>query len=832
MISLAYCTLILVAQGPAAAAQNPLQISEPAVVPPGLSGQEADPAPAPRAGEELPLTAFGPAVIETMAEVLERAPELPSGGTPLVAGRRGSPGSWLVPSRDATYTPHSGLHYAKNKWGDTNMGIGCATATGSPVDLVGFWIAGQGGDGAWARDLFVIGYRNGLEVGRSTPLAELSAEPRWYAAPLEGVDRIEIRASVGPSGGAWYGLDDLTLRRPGAAQDTVVDFEDVQWRFALTGSRYAGLTWERGTGQHLRQEIGVVHAPAQPPSTMNEGETDDVGGGGQETFGGSATQPILGNNFAGPKLGDAGAGYIPPDTCGAVGPDHFLSVVNMNLSIYERSSGTRVINTSLPNFFNTSAGAGDPRAVFDEHSGRFIIIGCDFSSGVFLGISLTNDPTGAWYKTFIALDQGSDAGNWPDYPTLGVDEHGIYTAAYMVGGNHRMSLFAIDKAPLLTATPTLGTVTAWRELPWEGAIHPAVTHGTGSGEYLVSTPSGNDRLRIRRVDGPMTAPTLTEVAMVTIPIWGSAPAAPALGSTSPLSALDGRLMNAEFRDGSLWTTHSVRRATRAAVRWYEVDVASGTTVQVGTVEDDTNYYYMPSIAVNAAGDAALGFTASHANIYAAAWVTGRRAGDALNQMAPPFSMKDGEAAYNYTDGTGTNRWGDYSLTSVDPLDDMGLWTVQEYARSGNLWANWIGELLFPCGDLGTNYCMATTNSSGAAAVIGSSGSISIADNNYNLLAWNLPASQPGIFYYGDTAGQFNLGDGYACAASGLVVRLAPQTTSVWGDASRTFDFTAPPFPSAQITAGSTWYFQFWFRDPAAQGVGYNLTDGLNAVFCP
>jgi hypothetical protein len=715
-----------------------------------------------------------------------------------------------------------------NKWGDTLMAIGFGPEN-LPVDLDGFWIAGQGGDGAWARNLVLLGFRGGVEVARSEVLPTLSAEPRWFSASLVSIDRVEIHAEVGPSGGAWYGLDDLTFRRPGAATATVVDFEDLDWRFTLTGSSHAGLTWERGTGQHVHQEIGVVHEPARPPG---EAETGDVNvGGGQETFGGGATPPTLGNNFEGPKLGDAGAGWLPPDTCGAVGPDHFVSVVNMNLSIYERSSGTRVVNTSLQNFFNTGSNAGDPRAVFDEHSGRFIIIACDFNGGLFFGFSLTDDPTGAWYKTFIALNQGSDAGNWPDYPTLGVDEAGIYTSSYMVGGNYNMSIFAIDKAPLLNTLPSLGTVTAWRQLPWEGAIQPAVTHGTGSGEYLASLRN-NNRLRLRRIDGPMTAPTLTEVAMVTIPTWGAPPDAPALGSTSPLDALDGRLMNAEFRDGSLWTTHSVIRAQRAAVRWYEVDVTSGTTVQVGTVEDNERYFYMPSIAVNAVGDVGMGFTASHASMYAGAWVTGRRASDPASQMGTPFSMKDGEDAYNYTDGSGTNRWGDYSLTSVDPLDDMGLWTTQEYSRSGNLWANWIGELLFPCGDLGTNFCSVNANSSGAQGAITATGSVSIAANDYHLLAWNLPASQPGIFYYGDTAGQFPLGDGYACAASGLAVRFSPQTTSIWGDVGRALDLTAPPVPAGQITAGSTWHFQFWFRDPAALGAGYNLTDGLAATFCP
>jgi hypothetical protein len=36
----------------------------------------------------------------------------------------------------------------------------------------------------------------------------------------------------------------------------------------------------------------------------------------------------------------------------------------------------------------------------------------------------------------------------------------------------------------------------------------------------------------------------------------------------------------------------------------------------------------------------------------------------------------------------------------------------------------------------------------------------------------------------------------------------------------------------QITAGSTWNFQFWFRDPVAGGASFNLSDGLGVTFCP
>jgi hypothetical protein len=35
-----------------------------------------------------------------------------------------------------------------------------------------------------------------------------------------------------------------------------------------------------------------------------------------------------------------------------------------------------------------------------------------------------------------------------------------------------------------------------------------------------------------------------------------------------------------------------------------------------------------------------------------------------------------------------------------------------------------------------------------------------------------------------------------------------------------------------ITPGSTWTFQFWYRDLAAGGAGFNLSNELSATFCP
>jgi hypothetical protein len=48
------------------------------------------------------------------------------------------------------------------------------------------------------------------------------------------------------------------------------------------------------------------------------------------------------------------------------------------------------------------------------------------------------------------------------------------------------------------------------------------------------------------------------------------------------------------------------------------------------------------------------------------------------------------------------------------------------------------------------------------------------------------------------------------------------------------DFGSPPASTGPgaLTAGSTWYFQYWYRDPLAGGANFNLSDALGGTFCP
>ena len=138
--------------------------------------------------------------------------------------------------------------------------------------------------------------------------------------------------------------------------------------------------------------------------------------------------------------------------------------------------------------------------------------------------------------------------------------------------------------------------------------------------------------------------------------------------------------------------------------------------------------------------------------------------------------------------------------------------------------------LDPCGQ-GTSYCPLTPNSVGVGATIAMSGSTSVAANDLVLAAQGCPVNQYGIFFYGPAAGQVPFGDGNRCV-SGQMFRLPVIQSDGAGLASHAVDLTAPPQPAGQITVATTWYFQFWYRDPSGPGGNaFNLSDALELVFC-
>ncbi|MGE3181115.1 MAG: hypothetical protein AB7N71_05745 [Phycisphaerae bacterium] len=596
-------------------------------------------------------------------------------------------GEWEVPSpRSQTY-PSSGTQSLINKNGDLQMGIGFPGG----ATVHGVYVSGVDQLAGSASGLQAVGYRDGVEVARSEWLFEIAAEPTWMLLDFANVDRVIFTACAKIKEGGWYALDDLTFTRNADDDVTVIDFEELPVKEPLTGSNYAGLVWEVGGG-----EYGVdngIHAPIS--NEIYTGEESESDGSESVALGGSIGTLTLDLEFEGIRRFESATSY-PPDTHGAVGINHYVEAVNSRIAIFDKSNGVRISSQSLSSFL--AGGSGDPRVLFDQHSNRWVVMDTDFSSRIYFAVSRTEDPTGNWFRTNFVVSSGVDSGSWPDHPTMGVDINGIYMAYWAVNGTG-MAIIAIDKAPLIAASPSLGTVTFFRSLPFEGSIQPCHTYGNPGGEYCVSR-FNNNGMRIRRVNPPLTNPTLTQPGIVTVAGYASAPDAPAMGSSIPLDTVDTRLWNAVYRDGSIWTTHTINVGGRAACRWYQLNTAPVGLVQQGTISDPVRALFFPTIAVNGNGDAVMGFSGVRSSEFAGVYYSGRVSFDPAGFMTTPVLYQEGLSAINNIDNANRNRWGDYSNTVVDPVDDQTFWTIQTYASTGGAWGTRVAVLTF--GDCNNN----------------------------------------------------------------------------------------------------------------------------------
>ncbi len=129
------------------------------------------------------------------------------------------------------------------------------------------------------------------------------------------------------------------------------------------------------------------------------------------------------------------------------------------------------------------------------------------------------------------------------------------------------------------------------------------------------------------------------------------------------------------------------------------------------------------------------------------------------------------------------------------------------------------------------YCAGAENSTGIGALMELGGSLSFALNDLVLQASRCPANKAGFFFYGAGRVQVAFGDGFRCVGA-PILRRPLRVTDANGRATDPLNNTVGA-ANGRIVSGSTWNFQFWYRDPAGPlGFGFNLTDGISATFCP
>jgi len=431
------------------------------------------------------------------------------------------------------------------------------------------------------------------------------------------------------------------------------------------------------------------------------------------------TTPI--QSFDGMNLTANGAGW-PPDTNGDVGQTYYIQTVNTSIGIYRKSDGGLVSATTFDSFF---AGAsvsgtpcdndnnGDPIVLYDQYAQRWFILDFAWDSSetdgsyYSIAVSKTSDPTGAWWQYAFRADNTL----MNDYPKVGIWHDGIYITANMfsfAGGFQGVKTWALKKPDIYSGTLISQSVYDTSYYAW--SLLPANAKGStappaGSPNYLYSFDSdqyggpSTDALILFKYDvdwnnsanTTYTGPTITTAAAHNLRTTD----VPQKDTAGTLDVLGYRLMYSAFYRNfgtheTIYLNHTVDVGGIAAVRWYEVRLSGGTPsiYQQGTYNPDSHHRWMASIGADKYGNIALGYSTSSSTLYPGIRYAGRLSTDTAGTMGQGEEILINGGGYQ----SGFQRWGDYSMMSIDPVDDETFWfTTEYYSASGTNWKTRIGS---------------------------------------------------------------------------------------------------------------------------------------------
>lgn len=326
--------------------------------------------------------------------------------------------------------------------------------------------------------------------------------------------------------------------------------------------------------------------------------------------------------------------------------------------------------------------------------------------GYFLvAVSANSNPNGEWYVYRVPPEDadGVDNEGLVDYPTLGLDRDAVYlTQNFFAATDEGFSFGGVTAVTLDKAAMYAGeAVTAYHfddlENPTDDAldftVQPALQPFSGGSDgtyYMVNSvfplteeASPADTLTFWELTDPLDDPTL-ECFTVEVGPYTEPPTADQPESESDIDTLGRRLMNADYNDGSLWTAHTVGAPGTdgevAAIRWYEIDVASRQLIQSGVYGEPDKSYFIPTVGSD--GDTTvLVHNVSGPDTFVRMDVAGRTADFTPGEIEDSVVVQEGESRYDALEES-VERWGDYNGVSVDPRTG-NFWTVSQYSPDTN-----------------------------------------------------------------------------------------------------------------------------------------------------
>ncbi len=532
-----------------------------------------------------------------------------------------------------------------------------------------------------------------------------------------------------------------------------------------------------------------------------------------QTSSGPLVSTTLPSSFLGLGLGfpNFTVQYIPPDTNGTAGDTQLVQWVNASFAVFDKSSGALLYGPAAGNTLWSGFGgqcqnnnSGDPIAQFDKVAGRWVMMQPVFKSPYYIcvAVSTTSDATGSYYRYAFPVS------NFPDYPKLGVWADGYYISFNQFKGNSFLGAMAcaLDRGSMLLGNAA--TMQCFSPGSAYGSLLPSDADGltlppAGSPDYFLNF--GSNSLNLWKLHADFATPgNSTFTGPTNIPVaafseaCGGGTCIPQSGTSQLLDSLGDRLMYRLAYQNfgtheSMVVSHSVGTGNgNTGIRWYEMRDPGGspTVFQEGTYSPDSNYRWMGSIAMDNAGNMALGYSVSSSSMSPAIRYTGRVPGD-------PSGTMEGEQVIINGTGSQTNysRWGDYSSMAVDPVDGCTFWYTTEYlATTGYYWSTRIASFSFPSSCPGVSYTMSgTVGVAGGGALSGvtmtlsgtSSGSVmTVTGGNYSFsgLANGSYTVTPGLkgYTFAPTSITSTVNNGNVIGRNFVATSLTSTTYSISG----------------------------------------------------
>jgi len=404
--------------------------------------------------------------------------------------------------------------------------------------------------------------------------------------------------------------------------------------------------------------------------------------------------------------------YFPSDCNGTAGPNHFMQTINCVYAIYSKTGALLAGPTNMNTLFSGVTGSnyndGDPLVLYDEQAQRWLAVEFSISGSndyMLVAVSTTSDPTGTWYKYSF------DVNDMPDY-----EKFGIWQDGYYMGDNNSSSndIYVFQRSVMLNggASPAMiGFNNPFRPSSVDGfmCVPPLDNDGpaapAGSPGIFISMNDdaiggGNDQLWIYELAANWNTPSSSTFARVqqlnVTPFdsnfgytWDNITQP---GTTQKLDAIPMVIMNVpQYRNFGTYQTivccHTVDvdGTNHAGIRWYELRRGTQTSGnwairQQGTYAPDASSRWMGSVMLNGSGQIGLGYSISSSTIYPGIRYTGQSS-SAYNNATGVMDIPEDIIQTATSSQSSYNRWGDYSLLSVDPTDDKTFWFTTQYGGS-------------------------------------------------------------------------------------------------------------------------------------------------------